>query len=66
MTPLALALALVALAWLVGSRDEGNAEQFIREVASRLAGKVQMTTDGLKLYLNAVEVRSVERSITRC
>ena len=29
--------------------------QFIGDVASRLSSKVQMTTDGLKLYLNATE-----------
>ncbi len=43
------------LSWFVGSRDEWSAEQFIRDLASRLADKVQMTTDGLKLYLNAIE-----------
>jgi hypothetical protein len=34
---------------------EQSAEQFIGDVASRLSSKVQMTTDGLKLYLNATE-----------
>jgi IS1 family transposase len=43
------------VSWFVGSRDEWCAEQFIRDVSSRLASKVQMTTDGLKLYLNAIE-----------
>jgi len=43
------------LSWFVGVRDEWCAEQFIRDVAARLSDKVQMTTDGLKLYLNAVE-----------
>jgi len=43
------------VSWLVGSRDERNAAQFVKDIASRLAGKIQMTTDGLKLYVNAVE-----------
>jgi IS1 family transposase len=43
------------VSWLVGLRDEKNAEQFVSDLASRLAGKIQMTTDGLKLYVNAVE-----------
>jgi len=43
------------LSWFVGSRDEQSAAQFIGDVASRLTSTVQMTTDGLKLYLNATE-----------
>jgi len=43
------------LSWFVGSRDEQSAAQFISDVASRLSSKIQMTTDGLKLYLNAIE-----------
>jgi IS1 family transposase len=43
------------VSWLLGSRDEKSAEMFIRDLADRLAGKIQMTTDGLKLYVNAIE-----------
>ncbi len=43
------------VSWFVGSRDEWSAAQFIGDVADRLANKIQMTTDGLKLYLNATE-----------
>src|SRR5260370_33788205 len=43
------------VSWLVGNRDESNAEQFVRDLASRLAGRIQMTTDGLRLYVNAAE-----------
>jgi len=32
--------------WLVGSRDAGSAYEFMSDVASRLRGRVQMTTDG--------------------
>jgi IS1 family transposase len=40
--------------WLVGKRDPESATTFIRDLASRLAKRVQLTTDGLKMYLNAV------------
>jgi IS1 family transposase len=42
-------------AWLVGNRDAPTAKTFISDLASRLRNKVQLTTDGLKLYLEAVE-----------
>lgn len=41
--------------WLVGSRDSGAAKVFIMDLASRLAGRVQLTSDGHKPYLQAVE-----------
>lgn len=43
------------VAFLVGGRDAGYAHEFMQDVASRLANRVQMTTDGLKAYLDAVE-----------
>ena len=41
--------------WLVGSRDAGYAFRLMRDLQSRLANRVQMTTDGHRAYLNAVE-----------
>lgn len=41
--------------WLVGRRDETTAKAFINDLASRLAHRVQITTDGLKAYVEAVE-----------
>jgi IS1 family transposase len=41
--------------WLVGSRDAGSAYEFMQDVAGRLRGRVQLTTDGHKPYLEAVE-----------
>jgi IS1 family transposase len=41
--------------WLVGSRDAESAYEFMQDVAGRLRGRVQLTTDGYKPYLNAVE-----------
>ncbi len=43
------------VSWLVGSRDAGCATQFMNDVASRLATRVQLTTDGHKVYVEAVE-----------
>lgn len=45
----------LAVSWLVGERDAGYATEFINDVASRLASRVQLTTDGLRAYLEAVE-----------
>jgi IS1 family transposase len=41
--------------WLVGKRDPGCATEFIQDLAGRLKHRVQLTTDGLKVYLTAVE-----------
>lgn len=41
--------------YLVGNRDANDALGFMRDVASRLSHKVQLTTDGHKPYLEAVE-----------
>ena len=41
--------------WLVGDRSSNTAMEFIHDLASRLANKVQLTTDGHKPYLEAVE-----------
>jgi len=41
--------------WLVGPRNSEAAHEFISDLASRLANKVQLTTDGHKPYLEAVE-----------
>lgn len=41
--------------WLVGTRDAGTATEFMQDLAGRLANRVQLTTDGHKAYLTAVE-----------
>lgn len=41
--------------WLVGTRDGKTACQFVRDLASRVNVLVQLTMDGHKLYLEAVE-----------
>lgn len=41
--------------WFVGARDARAAHHFMLDLASRLASRVQLTTDGHKPYLTAVE-----------
>ena len=43
-----------AVSWLVGGRDAEYANAFLDDVASRLANRVQLTTDGHGAYLDAV------------
>jgi hypothetical protein len=43
------------VSWLVGKRDAEDAKVFMHDVQSRLKHRVQLTTDGHKPYLIAVE-----------
>lgn len=45
----------LAASWWVGGRDGVTAKAFIQDLAGRLAHRVQMTTDGHKPYLEAIE-----------
>src|SRR6185437_4597416 len=41
--------------WMVGPRDGGVGYDFMQDLAGRLANRVQLTTDGHRAYLEAVE-----------
>jgi IS1 family transposase len=41
--------------WMVGNRDTFAAREFIQDLAGRLASRIQLTTDGHKPYLEAVD-----------
>jgi len=41
--------------WLIGRRDLETATIFMKDLAARLKNKVQLTTDGHLMYLDAVE-----------
>ena len=43
------------VSYLVGGRDSEYAAEFMDDLAGRLANRVQLTTDGHKAYLEAVE-----------
>ncbi|MFC1977380.1 IS1 family transposase [Chloroflexota bacterium] len=45
----------LVVSWLIGLRNAGDAFRLMRDLQARLANRVQMTTDGHKAYLNAVE-----------
>lgn len=41
--------------WMVGTREASTAYEFMQDLAGRLANRVQLTTDGHRAYLTAVE-----------
>jgi IS1 family transposase len=41
--------------WIVGPRDSVTARIFVNDLAGRLANRIQLTSDGLSVYLAAVE-----------
>lgn len=45
----------LCISYLVGGRDSGWAYDFMQDVANRVRGRVQLTTDAHKAYLEAVE-----------
>jgi IS1 family transposase len=44
----------LVISWAVGRRDAGCAADFLQDVAGRLSNRIQLTTDGHKMYLLAV------------
>ena len=45
----------LVVSFLVSSRDAFDARDFMKDLSSRLANRVQLTTDGFRAYLTAVE-----------
>ena len=45
----------LCVSYLVGGRDSGWAQDFMQDCANRIKNRVQITTDGHKAYLEAVE-----------
>ena len=45
----------LVVSWCVGSRGAGTAHDFMHDLAGRLANRVQLTTDGHRVYVDAVE-----------
>jgi IS1 family transposase len=45
----------LAVTWLVGDRSGVSTQAFMRDLAARLANRVQLSTDGLRWYESAVE-----------
>jgi IS1 family transposase len=45
----------LAVSWIIGRRDLDTAKYFMDDLAFRLSNRVQLSTDGHKAYLEAVE-----------
>ena len=45
----------LVISWCIGGRDSYTGLAFMQDVARRVSQRVQLTTDGHKVYLNAVE-----------
>ena len=45
----------LCISYLIGGRDAGWALDFMQDCANRIEGRVQLTTDGHKAYLTAVD-----------
>ena len=45
----------LVVSWMVGPRSHRTTQTFINDLASRLANRVQITTDGLYMYNTAME-----------
>jgi IS1 family transposase len=45
----------LCVSYLVGGRDAGWAKEFLEDCSSRISSRVQITTDGHRAYLEAVE-----------
>ena len=48
------------ISWYVGDRHHGAGLEFMSDLRARLASRVQLTTDGHKAYLSAVEVLDLD------
>lgn len=42
------------VSWMLGRRDAGTATEFLQDLESRISTRIQLTTDGHKMYLAAV------------
>jgi IS1 family transposase len=45
----------LCVSYFMGERDAVSGHAFIQDCADRIKGRVQITTDGLKVYLDAIE-----------
>jgi IS1 family transposase len=41
--------------WMVGRRDWSTAKHFVDDLAARMANRIQLTTDGNRLYFHAIK-----------
>jgi len=46
---------MLMVSWRLGARDLATAYDFTHDLAERLVNRVQLTTDGFSVYLEAIE-----------
>jgi IS1 family transposase len=46
----------LCVSWRVGPRDSATATEFMVDLAARLSNRIQLSTDGLSTYVDAVDV----------
>ena len=46
----------LCVSYLVGQRDAERTDEFIADLSGRLAGRIQLSTEGYRPYINAVEL----------
>jgi transposase-like protein/IS1 family transposase len=51
------------LAWYLGKRDQGSTRTFLVDVERSTRGRIQLSTDGFKLYPQAVQLAFSERPV---
>lgn len=56
----------LCVSYLIGGRDALAASDFMADCASRIRGRVQITTDGNRVYLDAFEECFGLMLITQC
>lgn len=56
----------LVVSYLVGPRNAASANEFIGDIAERLLDRVQLTSDGLHVYLDAVESAFGSEVVSPC
>jgi IS1 family transposase len=56
----------LVISYLVGDRSAGCAHEFIGDLAERIVNRIQLTSDGYHVYLDAVLNAFGTTWITRC
>jgi IS1 family transposase len=56
----------LCLSYVVGGRSAEYAQDFMQDCANRIVGRVQITTDGHKTYLEAMVLRHDRRLSRYC
>jgi hypothetical protein len=56
----------LSVSCMLGDLGASTAQSFMRDVAGRIADRIQLTTDGRRVYAEAVEIHSARRLFMPC